>query len=95
MFWMVLGIAGVVSGINSLNDHQVKCGGQVMHAGDRCEELRNGSHSSTRDYSEQQSSNHGDGWFELGFGVVAILGSGFVAVRLVIAQNSRNAARRY
>lgn len=82
-----MGIAGVVSGINSLNDHQVKCGGQVMHDGDRCEEMRNGSHSTTRDYASQQSSNHGDGWFKLGFGVIAILGSGFVGIRMVQAVN--------
>ncbi|MFI2231734.1 hypothetical protein [Nocardia testacea] len=68
----LLGIGLLIGGVVTLTTDEVRCGGEVMSVGDRCEETSSGS-STTRDYDDQESDNKAGGWIMIGFGSVILL----------------------
>ncbi|WP_148306692.1 hypothetical protein [Nocardia nova] len=65
-----IGIVMLVGSFSMFNSHgKVDCGGETMHAGDKC--VVTGKHGSTpRSMDEQSSSNTTTAWILLGFGIV-------------------------
>ena len=71
----IVAAAMVVLGIITLNSGDVTCGGEVMHAGDRC--VGTGG---SRGRDEQASENNGTSWIMIIMGGLVLAGFAGVGI---------------
>jgi hypothetical protein len=86
-FWgmLVVFAALLVLSLATMNQSDVSCGGETMHAGDTCR-----SGGVTRGREDQESENNGRNWIGVAIGGLGVLGYAAYGV-LVLRERQREA----